>query len=95
MPIISFLQLISLLRFLGSHISEIIFFCEKGSPVRVAPACARSGEGSNHFGSYVRSFSLYFCKWLLLGLEPMTSWSQGNNFTAAPGSHISEINIFL
>jgi hypothetical protein len=29
--------------------------------MHVAPACARSGEGSNHFGSYVRSLSLHFC----------------------------------
>jgi hypothetical protein len=86
MPVISFLELISLLRFLGPHISEInIFFCEKGSLVHVAPACAGSREGSDHFGSYVRSLSLHFCKWLFLGLEPMTAWSQGNNFTAAPG----------
>jgi hypothetical protein len=40
---------------------------------------------SNHFGSYVRSISLHFCKRLFPGLEPMTSWSQGNNFIAAPG----------
>jgi hypothetical protein len=25
------------------------------SPVHVAPVCVGSGEGSNHFGSYVRS----------------------------------------
>jgi hypothetical protein len=25
----------------------------KGGPVHVAPTCAGSGEGSNHFGSYV------------------------------------------
>jgi hypothetical protein len=58
---------------------------KKGSPVHVAPACAGSGEGSDHFVSYVRSLSLHFCKRLFLGLEPMTSWSQGNSFTAAPG----------
>jgi hypothetical protein len=40
---------------------------------------------SNHFGSYVRSISLHFCKRLVPGLEPMTSWSQGNSFIAAPG----------
>jgi hypothetical protein len=43
----------------------------KGSLVLVAPACA--GEGPDHFGSYVRSLSLYFYNWLFLGLEPMTS----------------------
>jgi hypothetical protein len=52
--------------------------------VDVAPACAGSKEGSNHFVSYVCSISLHFCKRLFLGLEPMTSWSQGNSFTAAP-----------
>jgi hypothetical protein len=43
--------------------------------MHVAPACA----GSNYFGSYVRNLSLYFCQRLFLVLEPMTSWSQGNN----------------
>jgi hypothetical protein len=57
----------------------------KGSLVHVARACAGSGEGSDHFGSYVRSLSLHFCKRMFLGLEPMTTLSQGNNFTAAPG----------
>jgi hypothetical protein len=42
------------------------------SPVHVAPAYV----GSDHFGSYVRRFSLHFSKRLFLGLEPMTSWSQ-------------------
>jgi hypothetical protein len=54
---------------------------KKGSLVHVARTCARSGEGSDHFGSYVCNLSLYFRK----GLEPMTSWSQGNSFTAVPG----------
>jgi hypothetical protein len=58
---------------------------KKGSPVYVAPACAGSEERSDHFGSYVRSISLRFCKRLFPGLEPMTSWSQGNSFTAAQG----------
>jgi hypothetical protein len=53
----------------------------KSSPVHIAPACA----GSDHFGSYVRSLSLHFFKRLFSGLEPMTSWSQCNSFTAAPG----------
>jgi hypothetical protein len=51
--------------------------------MHIDPACAGSGEG--HFGSYVRNISLHFCKRLFLGLEPMTSWSQDNNFTATPG----------
>jgi hypothetical protein len=29
-----------------------------GSPVHIAPACVGSVEGSDHFGSYVRSLSL-------------------------------------
>ena len=53
---------------------------KKGSPGAVAPACAGSGEGSDHFGSLVRSLSLHFCKRLFPGLEPVTSWSQGSNF---------------
>jgi hypothetical protein len=35
--------------------------------------------------SYVHNLSLHFCKRLFLVLESMTSWSQGNSFTAAPG----------
>jgi hypothetical protein len=58
---------------------------KKGSPVHVALTCARSGEGSDHFGYYVCNISLHFCKRLFSGLEPMTSWTQGNSFTAAPG----------
>jgi hypothetical protein len=57
---------------------------KKGSPVHITPVCAGSEEGSDHFGSYVHSFSLYFYKRLFPGLEFMTSWSQGNSFTAAP-----------
>ena len=60
---------------------------KKGSPVHVAPACAGSGEGPDHFGSIVRRLSLHFCKRLFPGLEPvtiMTSWSQGSSFTTAP-----------
>jgi hypothetical protein len=56
---------------------------KKGSPVHVAPTCTGSGEGSDDFRSYVRNLSLYFCKMLFPELELMTSWSQGNNFTAA------------
>jgi hypothetical protein len=57
----------------------------KGSPVHVAPVCAGSREESDHFGSYVCSLSLHFSKRLFPGHEPMTTWSQGNSFTAAPG----------
>jgi hypothetical protein len=53
---------------------------KKGSPVHVV-----SVEGSDHFGSYVRNISLYFYKRLFPGLEPITSLSQDNSFTAAPG----------
>jgi hypothetical protein len=59
--------------------------CVKGSPVHIAPACAGSREESDHFGSCVHSLSLHFYKRLFLRLEPMTSWSQGNSFIAAPG----------
>jgi hypothetical protein len=47
----------------------------KGSPVHVAPACARSGEGSNHFESYVRNLSLHFCKRLFHYKLLATAWS--------------------
>jgi hypothetical protein len=29
-----------------------LVYIKKGSPVHIAPACAGSGEGSDHFGSY-------------------------------------------
>jgi hypothetical protein len=61
------------------------FDIEKGSPINVVPACARSEEGSDHFVSHVRILSLHFCKRLFPGLELMTSWSQDNNFTAVFG----------
>ncbi|XP_044323769.1 uncharacterized protein [Triticum aestivum] len=63
------------------HVKWIILF---RAPVHAAPACAGSGEGSDHFGSIVRSLSLHFCKRLFPGLEPVTSWSQGSSFTTAP-----------
>jgi hypothetical protein len=47
--------------------------------------CAGSREGFDHFGSYVGSLSLHVCNRLFPTLEPMTSWSQGNSFTAVPG----------
>jgi hypothetical protein len=49
---------------------------KKGTPVHIAPACAVSGKGSNHFGSYVRSLSLHPCKRLFLGLESMVTRQQ-------------------
>jgi hypothetical protein len=58
--------------------------------VHVAPSCTGSGEGSDHFGSYVCRFSLHFCKRLFLGLEPMTSWSQGNSFTAGVRKRVQQ-----
>jgi hypothetical protein len=35
-----------------------LFSSLKGSPVHVAPSCAGSGEGSDHFGSYVHTIFL-------------------------------------
>jgi hypothetical protein len=60
--------------------ARAVYTTLKDSPVHVAPACARSREGSDHFGSYVCSLSLHFCKRLSPGLEPITR-SQGNSFT--------------
>jgi hypothetical protein len=40
----------------------------KGSPVHVALSCAGCREGSDHFGSYVRSLPLHFCMRLFPGL---------------------------
>jgi hypothetical protein len=31
--------------------SKYVHSIKKGSPVHIAPACIRPGEGSNHFGS--------------------------------------------
>jgi hypothetical protein len=45
---------------------------KKVSPVHVAPVCVGFKEGSDHFMSYVHSFSLHFYKRLFPGLEPMT-----------------------
>jgi hypothetical protein len=60
--------------------------------MHVAPTCIGSGEGCNHFGSYVLSLSLHFCKRQFSRLEHMTSWSQDNNFVAAPGSPSLSLN---
>jgi hypothetical protein len=57
----------------------------KGSPVYIVPTCAGSGKVSDHFGSYICSLSLFFHKRLFPELEPMTSCSQGNNFTTCAG----------
>jgi hypothetical protein len=50
--------------FLTIHISALRIKIQnkKCSSVNVAPFCAWSGEGSDHFGSYVHSLSLHFCK---------------------------------
>jgi hypothetical protein len=71
------------------------FLCLLFTVVFVASIKGQPGARSSHLRrvwgrvlplwSYVRSFSLHFCKRLFLGLEPMTSWSQGRSFTAAPG----------
>jgi hypothetical protein len=47
----------------------------KGSMVHVAPACVEYGEGSNHFGSSVRSLSLHFYKRLFQDLNPLNHGS--------------------
>jgi hypothetical protein len=65
---------------------------KKGEPVHIVPACVGSREGSDHFGSYVDNLSSHFCKRLFSGLELMTSWSQGNNFTAVPGLPFTCVN---
>jgi hypothetical protein len=57
------------------YITQSFFITNKRGLVRVAPACAGSREGSEHFGSYVHSISLHFYKRLFPRLEPMTSWS--------------------
>jgi hypothetical protein len=45
----------------------------------IAPACARSKEGSDHFGPYVQSFPVFLQEAIFLGLEPM-----GHKATALP-----------
>jgi hypothetical protein len=59
----------------------LIQLLEKGSPVHVAPACAGSGKGPTTLGLM---YTTFFYKGLFPGLDPMTSWSQGNSFTAVP-----------
>jgi hypothetical protein len=54
---------------------------QKGNPVHIAPASTELGKGSDHLVSYVCRIFLYFYKRLFPVLEPMTSCSQGNNFT--------------
>jgi hypothetical protein len=53
-----------------------------GSLVHVALAYVGYGDESDHFESYVHNFFLHFYMRLFLGLELMTLYSQGNNFTA-------------
>ena len=48
-------------------------YIKKCSPVHMAPACAGSGEGSDHLGLFVRILSLHFCKRLVPRLELVTS----------------------
>jgi hypothetical protein len=64
--------------------TDYVYKNKKGSSVHVAPACTGSREMSDHFGSYVHSLPQHFSK-RFPGLEPITSWSQGNSFTAALG----------
>jgi hypothetical protein len=58
--------------------------------VHVTPACAGSEKGSDHFGSYVHSIFLHFCKRLFSGLERV---SKLKDLEAAPSVQI--INVFL
>jgi hypothetical protein len=67
------------------------------SLVHVATACTGSGEGFDHFGSYVHNHSLHFYKMLFPGFESITSWSQGQLYrcTLAPFElKLSDFNIF-
>jgi hypothetical protein len=58
--------------------------------VHVAPACAGPGKALTILGLMYTNLSLQFCKRLFPGLELMTSWSQGNSFTAAKLSYFSK-----
>ena len=77
--------------------SEPNFCIALGSPVHEAPACAGFGEGSDHFGSFVRSLSLHFCKRLFPGLEPVTihPWPHGHKATALPLLHSIALKFIL
>ena len=68
---------------------------KKGQPGACSSRLRRVGEGSDHFGSIVRSLSLHFCKRLFPGLEPVTSWSQGSSFTTAPRLTKTKVKLFL
>jgi hypothetical protein len=70
--------------FFIENASDYTEYKKRGSLMHVAPACVESGEGSDHFGSYVCSIFLHLCKRLFPGLEPMTSWSVGHKATALP-----------
>ncbi|XBI00774.1 hypothetical protein VPH35_129712 [Triticum aestivum] len=65
--------------------SRVMVICKREARCTWPPACAGSGEGSDRFGSIVRSLFLRICKRLFLGLEPVPSWSQGNNFLEGYG----------
>jgi hypothetical protein len=45
-----------------------VAFSIKDSSVHIAPVCTGPRGGSGHFGSYVRSLSLHFCRRLFPGL---------------------------
>jgi hypothetical protein len=49
------------------------------------PRVQGPGKDPTTLGHMYAALSLHFCKRLFSGLERMTSWSQGNSFTAAPG----------
>jgi hypothetical protein len=51
--------------------------------MHIAPAYAGPGEGYARFWSYVCNISLYFCKRLFLGLEPITSGHKATFYRCA------------
>jgi hypothetical protein len=60
--------------------SALLDISTKGNPVHIALTCA----GSNHFGYYVRTLSLYFYKRLFSVLEPMTFMVTTHKSAALP-----------
>jgi hypothetical protein len=62
-----------------------VFLSTKGQPgARSCRFVRGPGKGRTHLGVFVRSLSLQFARFLFPRLEPVTSWSQGGHFTAAP-----------
>jgi hypothetical protein len=61
---------------------------------RISRALKGYREWSGHFGTYVPSLLLHFWKRLFPELEPMTSWSQDNSFTATSGLPFTGIATF-